>query len=86
MAKGERSGYCIVVFDFERIHLIPPRLWVLSALTTAEACLVQWWVVRRRARQWSQPVSSPRLLLACATAKAILAIPWAFCPFSIIRL
>lgn len=80
------SGYCVVVFDFEGIHLIPPRLWALSALTTAEACLVQWWVVRRRARQWSQPVSSPRLLLACATAKAILAIPWAFCPFSIIRL
>ena len=76
----------VIAFDIQGFHLIPSHLWALSLLTTAEACAAQWWVVRRRSRQWSEPVSSQGLLLACILAKTVTAILWAFCPFAITRL
>ncbi len=80
------SGHGVIAFDIQGFHLIPSHLWALSLLTTAEACAAQWWVVRRRSRQWSEPVSSQGLLLACILAKTVTAILWAFCPFAITRL
>lgn len=51
-------------------------LWCLIALTALESLLVQLWVVHRRARQWHDPISKRRLLLACLLAKAFIAVVW----------
>ncbi len=50
--------------------------WVLLVITAVESFLVQWWVVRRRSRQWQDPIPDRRLALACLAAKAFVAVPW----------
>jgi hypothetical protein len=79
------SGHGLSLLEYRGFRLLPPSLWFLLAITTAEACLAQWWVVRRRSRQWNDPIPPRRLFLACVVAKFVVAIPWAFCPFSIVR-
>ena len=50
--------------------------WVLLAVTALESVLVQYWVVRRRARQWNEPIQLRNLVWACLVAKGLVAIPW----------
>ena len=52
------------------------RSWPVLAVTALESILVQYWVVRRRARQWEDPISSQGLLTACVLAKSLVAVPW----------
>ena len=54
------------------------RLWPWLLLTFLESCLIQWWVVRRRLRQWDEPVTPWRLLLGCLAAKFAVAVPWLY--------
>jgi hypothetical protein len=49
---------------------------LILLITAVESFLVQWWVVRRRCRQWDDPIPDRRLALACLVAKAFVAIPW----------
>lgn len=52
------------------------RLWPVMVLTTAEAFVVQWLVMRARTRRWELGISPGRLVLSCALAKLIAAVPW----------
>jgi len=49
---------------------------LLLTITAVESFLVQYWVVRRRSRQWGEPVPARRLAGACLAAKAAAAVPW----------
>lgn len=49
--------------------------------TTIEVAIVQFWVVRRRWRQWGVPVTSRRLIAACASSKLITGALWFLMPF-----
>ncbi len=63
----------------------PAGFTAVFALTSVEALVVQWWVVRRRLRQWKQPPQPARLILACLAAKAAAQIVWAVVPLEIVR-
>ncbi len=47
------------------------RFWPLLLLTALESGLIQWWVVRYRARCWNDPIPGKRLAVACVGAKLV---------------
>jgi len=49
--------------------------------TTIEVAIVQFWVVRRRWRQWGVPVASRKLWVACAVSKLVTGTLWFLMPF-----
>ncbi len=75
-------------FDFLSLgSLIIPRrrLWPVYLTTALASLLVQWWVVRRRMRQWNEPISDRKLWLGCLLAKTIAAAVWIAIPFAYSR-
>ncbi len=49
---------------------------LLLLITAIESTGVQYWIVRRRSRQWGEPIPARRLAWACLAAKTAAAIPW----------
>ncbi len=52
------------------------RMWPLFLSTGLAFLVVQWWVVRRRTRQWNDPIPDRRLWLGCLLAKLVAAVAW----------
>lgn len=52
------------------------RMWPLFVSTGLAVLVVQWWVVRRMTRRWSDPIPDRRLWLGCLLAKLVAAVAW----------
>ncbi len=72
------SGWYFSCLDELQPWAVLLRLWPVMVITTIEAFVVQWLVVRARARRWELAIPAKRLVQSCALAKLVSVIPWLF--------
>jgi hypothetical protein len=72
------TGHGLLVFNDAYAWRLPRGSIPALVLTATESLVIQWWVVRRRMRQWDDSIPSKELLYACLMAKAVMAVLWTF--------
>jgi len=79
-------GYYLDITEIREDYSIRYPQSLLLLLTAIESYLVQFWMVRRRCRQWQIKITTKQLFIACLMAKIVVAIAWFYCPFNIMRI